>query len=204
MGSINDQVKKREAIRRRGEKILKILEILAQGSAGTIALMAAFAPGTTYSMAKSLGKMPREINKFFADQKQENQFRSLLSYLQKGGLVTKKSINNEIKWRLTSKGKEKIVVLNKQVTNIAGLPMPTYISESSDKLAVVIFDIPEREKAKREWLRWVLKHLGFSLVQESVWMGKLKIPKELLKDLKKHNLLSCVKIFSVTEIGNLD
>lgn len=206
MDDITRQRKKRERRRRRGERTLQILNILAQGAMATVALMATFAPGTTYSMAKQLRKMPREIDEFFKDAKRKNQFYSLLSYLQKSGLATKNAKGGKIKWQLTQKGQEKKNELERRISNVQTpfLPLPIYKTEKSDKLIAIIFDVPEKENFKRKWFRQTLKSLGFSLVQKSVWMGQIKIPKELVEDLKRMNLLSYIKIFSVVEIGNLD
>ena len=204
--NIEQQRKEREQKLRKGERALRILEILAQGTAATFALMMAFAPGITYSMVQGMKKAPKEINDFFNDERKKNKFYSLLSYLQKTGLITKERGGIKTKWRLTDKGREKSKELKRRISN-AKTPLlfiPDYQAEKSDKLVVIIFDIPEKEKFKQNWFRRVLKNLGLSLIQKSVWMGYIKIPTELIKDIKKLNLLPYIKIFSVIEIGNLD
>ncbi|MBI2635441.1 MAG: CRISPR-associated endonuclease Cas2, partial [Parcubacteria group bacterium] len=70
-------------------------------------------------------------------------------------------------------------------------------------LKVVIFDIPEKQKHKREWLRGQLQDLGFKMIQKSVWMGKRKFPKEFLEDIRDLKLLAYVEIFSVTKTGSM-
>lgn len=204
--NIERQKGEREQKIRKGEKMLRLLEILTQGTVVTFALMAAFAPGTTYSMAKRIKKLPNEVHEFFNDARTKNQFYSLLSYLQKTGLVLKEQVGTQTKWQITGKGRTKREEIHYKISNTKTptLSLSNYKLEKSNKLVAVIFDIPEKEKFKRDWLRQTLKGIGFSLVQESVWMGQVRVPKELMEDLKKLGLLSFVKIFSVVEIGNLD
>ena len=66
-----------------------------------------------------------------------------------------------------------------------------------------MFDIPEKEKWKRVWLREVLGLCGFKMLQRSVWAGKNKIPEEFLADLRNFNMLEYVHIFEVSKKGTL-
>jgi len=68
----------------------------------------------------------------------------------------------------------------------------------------VTFDIPEASRGKRAWIREVLKNFEFTMVQQSVWMGKIKIPRAFLDDLKNMGLLDRVVIFEVSKSGNLE
>lgn len=199
--------KKRDKFLRRGERILTILEFLTHGSAATYTIMAAFAPGTTYAMARNINGRHERINRFFQEEKEKQKFYNLLSYLQRNGLVAKEVKDKGVSWKITDKGKDKKWRLTYQLTHAEKritLPVVDYSLEKTDQLIVIVFDIPEKDKLKRNWFRDVIKNLQFSPVQKSVWIGQTKIPKELIRELKKLNLLSCVKFFSVVEIGNLD
>lgn len=83
------------------------------------------------------------------------------------------------------------------------LPAVAYQKEKSDKLIIIAFDVPETERKKREWLRAVIKNLGFKMVQRSVWIGKIKIPKEFMNDLLKLRLVEFVEIFEISKTGSL-
>ena len=78
-----------------------------------------------------------------------------------------------------------------------------YKTESDDELKIIIFDIPEEERQKRDWLRSVLKNLKFSMLQKSVWVGKGKLPKEFINDLSKYKIISYVDIFAISKYGSL-
>lgn len=84
------------------------------------------------------------------------------------------------------------------------MPNPSYVKEDDRRSTIVAFDVPERFKEKRHWLRSVLKNLGLRMVQKSVWLGKVKIPREFIDDLKKLKILDFVEIFGITKGGTLE
>ena len=83
------------------------------------------------------------------------------------------------------------------------IPRKNYKSGEEKELNIVIFDVPETQRRKRDWLRGTLVQLGFSKLQQSVWMGKNKLPKEFLQDLETFQILKYVEIFSINKIGTL-
>ena len=78
-----------------------------------------------------------------------------------------------------------------------------YPKEKGNKVIIVMFDIPEEYTKKRTWLRMVLGNLDFKMAQKSVWIGKTKIPKELIADIMKMKLEGFVEVFEVGSTGNL-
>ncbi|MBM4388891.1 MAG: CRISPR-associated endonuclease Cas2 [Deltaproteobacteria bacterium] len=65
------------------------------------------------------------------------------------------------------------------------------------------FDVPERERRKRTWLREVLRNLGFECVQKSVWIGKVKVPRQFLRDVRRYHLAEFIEVFQITKRGTL-
>jgi len=116
-------------------------------------------------------------------------------------LIEEKEKNNKKFFIITKKGKGKLSFLKKQ--HKESLPEVSYSSEENNKFIIFIFDIPEKEKRKRDWLREVLKKLGLKMIQKSVWIGKTKIPKEFLDDLFKLKIIDYVEIFEITKAGSL-
>ena len=138
--------------------------------------------------------------------KQKRRFDVMLSKLKKDGLL-KAENNGNASIKLTSKGKKYLTLLNRR--RVDALPGNSYDidksgSRSRDKLIIVIFDIPECERRKRAWLRLALKNIGLRLIQQSVWMGKVKIPKEFLDDIRELHLANFVEIFEITKSGSLN
>ena len=75
------------------------------------------------------------------------------------------------------------------------LPSPSSI--------IISFDIPEKEKHKRAWLRSVLRNLDYKILHASVWIGNNALPKELLNDCKRMDMTNYIHIFSVFRKGTI-
>ena len=137
-------------------------------------------------------------------KKEQQRFYNLLGHLQKQGLVKRIKESSHSKWKITEKGEKKLDELKLKKEN--KLPYKVYTKENDKegKLKIVIFDIPEEEKRKRDWLRQNLIALGFSMLQKSVWISKNKLPKDFIDDLKNLDILHCIEIFSVDKKGTLE
>ncbi len=72
-------------------------------------------------------------------------------------------------------------------------------SEASPKNLLLIFDIPEKRKAEREWLRRQLRAFNYMMIQQSVWVGPSPLPKEFKEYLKKVDLENCLKYFKLAK-----
>ncbi len=114
-----------------------------------------------------------------------------LSRLKKLGLVEKKDKN----WIITNKGK-------KYSREKLSRSFPKHAKkEKTDqkKKIVIVFDIPEKHRRKRDWLRVELMLLGFSPIQKSVWLGPAPLPKEFIENLNTMKILENLKFFKVKE-----
>ena len=68
---------------------------------------------------------------------------------------------------------------------IAARPLiKNYEKFPSKEVVIFSFDIPEKERVKRAWVRGVLKNLGFTMIQQSVWLGKGPLPKQFTERLQ--------------------
>lgn len=147
-----------------------------------------------------LAQSHRERNSKKIEKIKKRAFYDLLYRLERDGLMIRSKGKNSSS-RLTALGKKMLSKL--KLKSKTRPPIRRYIKVMENSLKIFMFDIPERERSKRNWLRSVLIHLGFSKLQKSVWTGKTKIPEEFLYDMKKLNLLSCVEILAVTKTGSL-
>jgi len=194
----------------RGDIILKILEIIG----GTVVnasdvLTAILTSGYGASHAKiayNISEQRKERRKRLEYNKSKRQieqkYYNLVYYLKRGGFLKEKHKNNKKLFILTIKGKEKLSYLKRQ--RVEKLPELSYFKKESDKFIIVIFDIPEVERKKRNWLRAALGNLGLKMIQKSVWMGKVKIPKEFLADIHKLKLVDYIEIFEISKTGSLE
>lgn len=65
---------------------------------------------------------------------------------------------------------------------------------------MIVFDIPESDKYKRNHLRTLLKELSFKQVQKSVWMSEYDTREYLYMEIKQYGLRQFVKIFEARPI----
>ncbi len=66
------------------------------------------------------------------------------------------------------------------------------------KTTMVLFDIPEKKRKYRDWIRRELVLADFEIIQKSAWFGP-GISKEFIKQLEEYDLLDCVRFFKVKE-----
>ncbi len=60
---------------------------------------------------------------------------------------------------------------------------------------LILFDIPEKERRKRDWLRAQLKLFGYKQVQKSAWIGPSNLPKDFFEYLDELHIRNKIKIF---------
>jgi len=188
---------------RHGKLIYKILEALQDSAETTIDLLTIFTLpySESYKRIRSLRYGSPKFKTNWAEEYLKNQqFYSLLNRLKNQGFIKKEKENKKTIWSITRKGLEKLKILKKKNKKI----LINYPKEKSDKLIIVIFDIPEKERHKRNWLRSVLASLDFKFLQQSVWIGKTKIPEEFLNDLRNKKMLDYVHIFKVSKSGTIN
>ena len=188
----------------KGELTLKILELLEEAATTAVDLGVALAGGG--SMMKVQQEFGRrhfsrspKIQKTGELIKKRNRFSKLLHKLKKEGLIVQN--NNQI-LRLTQRGKKKLEFLKSRFNRF--FPKRNYEKQSDDKFKIVIFDVPESQKQKRNWLRSALVGLDFTMLQKSVWLGKNKIPEDLMEDLEKLEILPFVEIFEISKKGTVE
>jgi DNA-binding transcriptional regulator PaaX len=124
----------------------------------------------------------------------KENFSITLSRLCKHGFVERKGCKRFSSWVLTKKGKEKLesyqFIINP--TKPDGIPR------------LVMYDIPETERKKRDLLRYELVACDYKQLQKSVWIGYCPLPEEFIKSLKYMKLKYKVQILSIHKTGTLN
>lgn len=120
---------------------------------------------------------------------------SMLSRLRKRGLVCRSGSIKHSGWRITQNGR-KWLSNNSEVVVV--------VPEEDGITRLVIFDIPEKERHKRDTVRTELVASGFRKLQKSVWIGHNPLPEHFIELLDDLGLKNKVHIFSVQEEGTLD
>lgn len=190
----------------KGERRLKVLEFIEDSIqlADDIFFIFTLPFGTSFSRMDYLLEKKHEqidrdqINRNIERKRERRRFDDFLYRLRKDGLVSEVNKKGKYFLKLTTKGRS---ILEKLKINY--LPAVKYENTKDETLKIIIFDIPEEERRKRAWLRSALKNLNFKMIQKSVWLGKVKLPREFIDDLERINILSYIEIFAITKTGSL-
>ncbi|MFH0923956.1 MAG: hypothetical protein V1825_04450 [Candidatus Falkowbacteria bacterium] len=142
-------------------------------------------PSSAYSSvpnAKSCAKKPKK------KQFKEMTIRHSLWRLQKQGFVRKEGRI----CILTDKGKKlaDYILKRKRAIN----------KDWDNKYRVVIFDIPEKQASKRDWLRQELYLLNYKKLQESVFISKHPLIPDLIKEIKRRKIGNFVNYLLVDKV----
>lgn len=178
------------------EKTLALLEAIADiaSQSATIA-ETCFTPGLI--LYKDIWERFRQIERRKIAAKERRRlkarFYQMVRRLKESGIIEKRGVG----LILTALGQKKLADLADYYRNKQSIRSYKELSRKTGKAIVIIFDIPEEWKWKRDWFRAVLVELGFAMLQKSVWKGEYAIPEQLLTDLKKLRLLPYVKFFTI-------
>ncbi|MEK7078351.1 MAG: CRISPR-associated endonuclease Cas2 [Patescibacteria group bacterium] len=119
-------------------------------------------------------------------------FSAVLSRLNKQGLVSKSGGRRRSVWLLTLKGQEKLKSFITEPVKPDGIPR------------LVIYDIPESDRWKRNKVRHKLVAYSYQQLQKSVWIGYCPLPKEFLQLWNDWKLNGKIHILSIDKKGTLE
>ncbi len=183
---------------RKARKIEEILTALVEGASATFEILDEILPNyhKSYKAARRVLYGGTGRNKESGKSKAEKQkYYSLLNQLKRQRLIECKKAHNGTFWKITTTGLKKLKFIRENKTE--------YICISDDKLKIVMYDIPEKEKKKRFWLREVLKNLDFKMLQKSVWIGKNKIPETLFYHMSEKAILNYIHVLEISKKGTI-
>jgi hypothetical protein len=133
-----------------------------------------------------------EISDFKRRRLEEKQIKQTINRLKQYGLLKEK----ENYFLLTTRGEkiaEKILGYKRRLEE-----------EWDGKYRLVIFDIPEVDRQKRDWLRQELYFLGYKKLQNSVFISKLSLTEDLVREIKGEGLEKYVNYLLVEHVYDLD
>ncbi len=121
--------------------------------------------------------------------------RGALAKLKSLDWVKKEKNENEILYKITEKGEryfdETLSILKEK-------------DAWDNKWRLVIFDIPESNRALRDKLRRSLSGLGMGILQGSVWISTHDIKDQIAQIIEKLNLTKNLRYFEVTSTTGLN
>jgi len=120
----------------------------------------------------------------------EESIRTRLSDLRRKGYVRR----NDSGWQITEAGRK--YFQEKQQSRFIKNPF----DKSCEDSLVVAFDIPERKRKIRNWLREQLKIFNYKMLQQSLWLGPGPLPPEFLERLENLSIRKNLKTFKVKKL----
>ncbi|PIP27294.1 MAG: hypothetical protein COX30_02650 [Candidatus Moranbacteria bacterium CG23_combo_of_CG06-09_8_20_14_all_39_10] len=151
-----------------GKEIGKIIlkGILASGGI-------AVAATSPYFVSRALPKIFKYAKYELKRRKKIKNFQRSFYYLKSQDMIRTENRGGQIFISLTSEGKKKAG--KHQIDDLIIKPAKKW----DKKWRVLIFDIKEKHKIKRESLRGKIKELGLYQLQESVWVCPYEFQKEM-------------------------
>lgn len=169
--------------------ILKFLAV-----AGLLAVTA-ISPRFGLEVMKIMGKTASDKNR--PDNKDKRKFRNAFYYLRKKGLIRVEYRSQQIYISLTKEGKRRA---GKYQIDDLMIKKP---KKWDGKWRVLIFDIANKQRIKREALRGKIKELGLYQLQKSVWVYPYDFKKEALLLKEFFGLdASEIQVITASEIEN--
>ena len=185
----------------RGSITSKILEVILDGTGQAADVIAAILQSgygaSHYKLQKNLREQENKRELRRAHAREEQKLHSRIYKLKKEGFI----ISGKNGLSITSRGMKKLDALNNSLSR--SVPFTDYRKENSAETVIISFDIPEKEKYKRDWLRKTLIELGFSMLQKSVWIGNVKLPEEFINDLREIKIFNYIEISSIKKGGTV-
>jgi CRISPR-associated endonuclease Cas2 len=132
-----------------------------------------------------------EINNFKQHRLETKKMKQSIDRLREYGLIKE---NNNL-FSLTVRGEkltEKILDYKKRLEE-----------EWDEKYRLVIFDIPEVDRKHRDWLREELYFLGYKKLQNSVFISKLSLTEDLIREIKERGIEDGVNYLLVEHVYDL-
>lgn len=169
----------------RGEIIKEIL--IGIGLLGAVVIVGAMAPNVFTGLSRN----------GFTKRKYDKKFISAVHYLKKRKLILiKENQDGSVKVELSKNGRKKTLIYNLDSLKIK--PMRKW----DGKWRFVVFDIPNKFKARSNALRDKLKELGLYQFQKSVWIHPYPLENEIDFIIQVFEIKPFVKLGEMTYIDD--
>lgn len=147
------------------------------------------------------------LDNSYLDDEKNSEIRDIWDYCDELKKFKESSARTTL-WRLQKRGflkkKEKFFQLTPLGLEIVNAFKEEDLEEKEwdGKWRIVMFDIPEKKRQHRNWLRFELYSLDYKLVQKSVFMGKWPIEEDIYQEIMNRKLDDCIRLLTVGEIDD--
>lgn len=129
----------------------------------------------------------RQVYGFAPSKYKKHNLYVTVHRMLKSELIERVVVDGEPRFRLSSKGKKKM---------IREFPLIYFQNRKWDKRwRILVFDIPEKSRNVRDTFRNKLRELGFSRLQDSVWISPHPIEEDVREYVKANDLEDFVFLF---------
>lgn len=153
-------------------------------------------------------RIPTEEQRWFKENwadlyRDRQQFYRALNHLKKQGLVVAKKETTGSRWVITPHGEERSESYRQSRRDPFSSSHAAFPKPQGNGITIVAYDIPEKERRKRDWVRGCLAAMDCEQIQKSVWLARGMIDEDFVHALRERNLLGNVHIFAVTKHGTI-
>lgn len=142
---------------------------------------------------QDLNPEEREFWKAIERKRNRKQFGQFINYLKRKGYIKDANLKARKGFLLTKAGEEKALKLKYKLLDKK--------ERKDGKWIMIMYDIPEKKKRQRSFLREKLKELGYKKLQNSIWVSPYDVFKETEKTIEEYFLSPYIKIFLIEEIN---
>lgn len=175
----------KRVIKNSSETLLKGLLI-----AGAV-IVAGSSPRLAKGLWKQVGYEFKKAKYKKLKKLREEQWKNSFYYLKRNGFVEMRQKNNQLYISLTEEGKK--FAKKCKIDNLE-IKKP---KRWDKKWRILVFDIKEKDRSKREALRGKIKELGLYKLQKSIWVHPYDFSPEI-SELKKFFLFQKGELMLIT------
>lgn len=187
----------KKIIKQSGKLSLFILSVLLE--AGAITVNAFLNPTYSYerlNYKRLWDQLEPDTSNPKSKQIKPRSISVALQRLQKQKLV----INQNGNWSLSKEGKK----FTRSFFDLRLKYSKHKLPEKDGVTRIVVFDIPEKERDKRGWIRGELVYQDYKPLQQSVWIGYRPLLPEFIQNIDFMDLGEYVHIFSIKDEGTIN
>lgn len=147
---------------------------------------------TAMSGDPRLHRHRRWIEKYIEGREKKRKLYAAFQNLKRRAFFQEKFFDNSRGYIITPKGKLSILRLKIKHLNKTKFKNKLWL--------MVLFDVPERLRKKRDVFRKILHEMGFEQLQKSVWITPYRVDRELKELIENCNLERFAKYLFVKQI----
>lgn len=130
----------------------------------------------------------------------KHSISTILNRLKRDGLVQCTGPKKKAVWNITRQGTS---VLKYVPLQVVISKMPRILPKEDGIIRLVTFDVPEKERKNRAWLRTELLASGFKPLQKSVFISKRPLSTNFIKMVDERGISKCMHIVALSKTGTI-